>query len=146
MTAADTILIVEDNVDDAYFMVRALEESGLEVEVCHDPVDALELLFDPARRLPRVVFLDLNLPRLSGHEVLRELRNNPRTRLLPVVVVSGSRTSDDVSSSYSLGANSHVQKPLLATEMAEKVGRVATYWAQLNSTPTADLPPESAGA
>lgn len=142
---AETVLIIEDTADDAYFIVRALHEytPNLDIEVCADPVDGLGKLFDSARPLPRVVFLDLHLPRLSGHEVLREIRTNIRTKYLPVVVITGSRTTDDATSSYSLGANSHVRKPLLATEMSEMIGKVASYWAQLNSVPVGSSPPEA---
>lgn len=144
--AGGSILIVEDDPDDAFFMVRALqrEHPEVEVEVCPDPVEALGRLLDASRLLPTVVFLDLQMPRMRGHEVLRELRSVDRTRYLPVVIVSGSRLEADVVGSYGVGANSHVRKPLFFDELAQKLGSAARYWVGLNSVPGPEPQPPTA--
>jgi len=135
------ILLVEDNQDDEELILMALEESHVknEVVVVRDGAEALDYLFctgqhsdrDPDR-LPEVVLLDLKLPKLDGHQVLERIRSDPRTRLLPVVILTSSDTEKDVVRSYEGGANSYVRKPLDFSEFSEAVRRVGLYWVLMN--------------
>jgi len=122
------------------------------VVVARDGVEALDYLFgrgahagrDPAA-LPQVVLLDLKLPRVDGLEVLRELRADPRTRMLPVVVLTSSLEEQDLIRSYSLGANSYVRKPVDFAQFMEAVRQLGLYWLVLNATPPAGGAPGAAG-
>lgn len=134
------ILLVEDNLSDIRLTQRAFAKSHLanELIVMEDGQLALDyLLSDPPRELPAVVLLDLNLPRVSGLEVLQAIRASPRTRLLPVVVLTTSREERDVIESYSLGANSYVRKPVNFTSFAVAVAQLGVYWLALNEAPPA---------
>lgn len=138
------ILLVEDNPDDEELTLLALEESNIlnEVVVARDGVEALDYLFaagryadrDP-RRLPQLVLLDLNLPKLDGLEVLRRLRADPRTALLPVVILTSSGEEEDVIASYRCGANGYVRKPVDFNGFAEAIKHLGLYWLVLNETP-----------
>src|SRR5688500_13831576 len=114
----DTILLVEDNPDDEALTTRALHKAGLAnaIEVARDGAQALERLIgkpgDPPPSMPRVVLLDLKLPKIDGLEVLRRLREHDRTRYLPIVVLTSSDLDEDLLRSYELGANSYVRKPV----------------------------------
>jgi two-component system response regulator len=118
-----TILLVEDNRDDELLTLRALQKNNLgnEVVVARDGAEALDLLLGPesARMLPQLVLLDLKLPKVSGLEVLRRLRGDPRTRLLPVVILTSSKEERDLVESYLSGANSYVRKPVDFGEFVE---------------------------
>ncbi len=138
------ILLVEDNVDDELLTLRAFERQHIknEVHVARDGVEALEYLSGTGRFadrdasiLPHVVLLDLNLPRLDGLEVLRRIRADEKTRLLPVVVLTSSKEEEDLIRSYSLGANSYVRKPVDFTEFVEAVRQLGMYWLLLNEAP-----------
>lgn len=138
------ILLVEDNPDDELLMLRALRKNGVvgEVVVAHDGVEALEYLFSPESKagepdeaLPRLVLLDLKLPRLNGFEVLERLRADERTRLLPVVILTSSKERRDVLEGYGLGANSYVRKPVDFEQFLEVVGQLKLYWLNLNESP-----------
>lgn len=138
------ILLVEDNPDDELLMLRALAKNGMagEVVVARDGVEALEYLFSPGRRarhpedeLPRLILLDLKLPRLNGFEVLQRVRADERTRLLPVVILTSSRERRDVLEGYGLGANSYVRKPVDFEQFLEVVGQLKLYWLGLNESP-----------
>ena len=141
MTVAETdILLVEDNEDDVYFIQRALKhQRPLNEVVVRDGVEALDFLFargayatrDP-NRLPQVVFLDINLPKLSGLEVLKSLRGEERTKFLPVVMLTSSREERDIIDSYNNKANSYVQKPICSAEFTNAVEQLGTYWLNLN--------------
>jgi two-component system, response regulator len=146
VTAPDRpILVVEDNDDDLELALRALREHDTrdEVALARDGVEASEFLFGtedaPATRpLPSVVFLDLKLPRVSGFEVLRRIRANARTKLLPVVVLTSSREEEDIVSSYALGANSYVRKPVDYATFRSAVRSLRDYWLALNEVPPAE--------
>jgi two-component system response regulator len=146
MTTASerSILVVEDNDDDLVLALRALREQDVthEVAFARDGVEASDFLFGTAdadaQPLPIVVFLDLNLPRVSGLEVLRRIRAHERTRLLPVVVLTSSRAEEDIVSSYSLGANSYVRKPVDYAAFRTAIRALGDYWLALNEVP----PPE----
>ncbi|MCL4485313.1 MAG: response regulator [Nitrospirae bacterium] len=132
------ILLVEDNPDDELLTLRALKRNNIEnrVLVARDGQEALDRLFgvdtaDPPE-LPTLVLLDLKLPRVEGLEVLRRIRSDPRTRLLPVVILTSSKEEQDVVSGYSLGANSYVRKPVNFDEFLEAARQLGLYWLLLN--------------
>jgi CheY-like chemotaxis protein len=132
------ILLVEDDPDHADLAVRALEKSGTadRVVVARDGEQALEHLFgNHHAESPAVVFLDLKLPRMSGFEVLRRIRENEATRFLPVVVLSSSDEDADLARSYELGVNSYILKPVSFTDFVEVTRQMGTYWLLLNQTP-----------
>ena len=135
------ILLVEDNRDDVDLTLRALKKNNIKnpVVVAPDGVAALEYLFGdgdkPPGPLPVVVLLDLQLPRVDGLEVLEKIRADPRTRLLPVVVLTSSTEDSDLVRSYSLGANSYVQKPVDFREFIEAARSLGLYWLVLNRPP-----------
>jgi two-component system response regulator len=132
------ILLVEDNPDDVELTLRVFKSHHVanEVVVARDGVEALDLLFgkdgQPPRRLPSVVLLDLKLPRLDGLEVLRRVRAEPATAHLPVVIMTTSREERDIVTSYQLGANSYVQKPVEFEAFAEAIRFLGLYWLILN--------------
>ena len=137
---APDVLVVEDNPDDVELTLRALKRMHLTnpVRVARDGVEALEILLgDGTSRppLPRVVLLDLKLPRVGGLEVLARLREEERTRTLPVVVLTSSREEPDVRKAYALGVNSYVVKPVEFEKFVDAVGRVGQYWLLLNLPP-----------
>ena len=137
---APDVLVVEDNPDDVELTLRALRRMHLTnpVRVARDGVEALEVLLgDGTTRppLPRVVLLDLKLPRVGGLEVLARLRQDERTRTLPVVVLTSSREEPDVKKAYALGVNSYVVKPVEFEKFVDAVGRVGQYWLLFNLPP-----------
>ena len=135
------VLIVEDNPDDAEFTLRALRKAnvGIAIALAEDGVKALEFLRGTGARAahagappPRLVLLDLNLPRIGGIEVLRRMRSDPRTRLLPAVVLTASRSERDVREAYTAGANSYIVKPDEYPTLVTVLGDTARYWLQIN--------------
>ncbi len=135
------ILLVEDNVIDEELMLRALKKSNVAnaVVVARDGSEALDYLF--ARRahanrnpkdLPQVVLLDLNLPKVGGLDVLRAIRADQRTKLVPVVILTSSNEEEDLVGGYTLGANSYIVKPVDFTQFAEVVRQLGMYWLVLN--------------
>jgi CheY-like chemotaxis protein len=139
------ILLVEDNPDDEALTLRAMHKNRLTnpVVVAHDGVEALDYLFATgeyanrdATDLPAVILLDLKLPKLDGLEVLRRLRANERTRLIPVVVLTTSNEEKDIVNSYSLGANSYVRKPVDFEQFTDAVGKLGMYWLLINEPPS----------
>jgi two-component system response regulator len=144
MTDLGDILLVEDSPEDVEMTLRALRRARLAnpVEVVEDGSQAVDYLFatgayagrDPSRP-PRVILLDLKLPKLSGLEVLRRLRADPRTREIPVVVLTSSREDTDIAEAYRLGVNSYVVKPVEFEAFAHSVGQVGLYWGLLNQGP-----------
>lgn len=138
------ILLVEDNPDDQALTLRALKGNNImnEVVVVQDGVEALDYLFGTGKYagrdlgvMPQVVLLDLKLPKIDGFEVLRRLRADERTRLLPVVILTSSREERDVVNGYSHGANSYVRKPVDFGEFREAVRQLGLYWLLLNEPP-----------
>lgn len=138
------ILLVEDNPDDEALTLRALRKHNIvnEVAVVRDGAEALDYLFaagawsgrDP-RQLPQVILLDLKLPKIDGLEVLRRIRADERTRLLPVVILTSSNEDKDRIGGYGLGANSYVRKPVDFDEFVEAVKQLGLYWLVLNEPP-----------
>lgn len=146
MSENKIILLVEDNPDDEILIKRALSKRNIlnEIVVVHDGVEALDYLFGKGAFegrntdvMPQVVLLDLKLPRVDGLEVLRELRANQHTHLLPVVVLTSSDEEKDIIESYQLGANSYVRKPVDFLQFADAVQQLGLYWLLLNQFPIA---------
>jgi two-component system response regulator len=138
------ILLVEDNPDDVDLTLRAFKKSRItnEVVVARDGVQALEYLTSTGmyagntiEDLPQVVLLDLHLPKVSGLEVLRAMRADPRTKLLPVVVLTSSGEENDIVESYELGANSYIRKPVDFEQFLDAAQHLGLYWLVLNQTP-----------
>ncbi|WP_066263865.1 response regulator [Hydrogenophaga flava] len=139
-----TILLVEDNPQDEMLTLRALKKAHLanRIDVARDGQQALDYLFRTGEfadrdgpDLPTVVLLDISLPRLSGLEVLERLRKDPRTEMLPVVILTSSDEQKDRLKSYENGCNSFVQKPVDFTAFAETVARLGVYWLATNEPP-----------
>jgi two-component system response regulator len=136
-----TILLVEDNPDDADLTLRALKRNKImnDVTVARDGVEALEYLLPgngaPKMRMPAVVLLDLKLPRVDGIEVLRRIRADERTRLLPVIILTTSREQEDLINSYRNGCNSYIRKPIDFAEFITAVRQIGLYWLVLNESP-----------
>ena len=130
------LLLVEDNIDDLALIMRALKRSDMapEIVVARDGVEALAYLHEEERALPKFVLLDLNLPKMTGLEVLRRIREDPRTRHLPVVVLTSSQEDRDINTSYDLGASSYVRKPVRSERFADAVRQLGAYWLQLNES------------
>jgi CheY-like chemotaxis protein len=131
------ILLVEDNPDDVELTQRAFRKVNLlnEVEVATDGEAALRYLADHSGALPVVVLLDLKLPRMDGLEVLKRMRAGESTRLLPVVIMTSSREERDLISSYRLGANSYIRKPINFEQFIDAVRQLGIYWLLLNEPP-----------
>jgi two-component system response regulator len=138
------ILLVEDNPDDEALTLRALKKNNImnEVVVAHDGVEALDYLFGTGihagrdvSNLPQIVLLDLKLPKIDGLEVLRRIRDDERTRLQPVVILTTSNEDRDVIGSYELGANSYIRKPVDFERFMEAVRNLGLYWLVLNIAP-----------
>jgi two-component system response regulator len=142
------ILLVEDNPDDEALALRALAKNNIqsEVVVAHNGVEALDFLFGTGlyagRDLsvqPRVILLDLKIPKINGLEVLRCLRAKPRTRLIPVVILTSSNEEKDIVEGYGLGANSYIRKPVNFSEFVDAVRHLGLYWLILNEDPMVHL-------
>ena len=138
------ILLVEDNPDDAKLTINAFEKNNItnEIVVVNDGVMALDYLFkrglysksDP-NDLPTVILLDLKLPKIDGHEVLKKIRANKRTKLIPVIILTSSKEEEDLVKCYENGCNSYVQKPVDFTEFVRAVQSLGMYWLLLNEPP-----------
>ncbi len=146
MTRVDnkTILLVEDNPDDAKLTLRAFKRNNIlnPIVVARDGIEALDFLFARGafsdrtdKPLPTLIVLDLKLPKLDGLGVLKAIRGDERTRLVPVVILTSSKEEEDVISCYSLGANSYVRKPVDFTEFLEAAKLIGIYWLMTNQPP-----------
>jgi two-component system response regulator len=138
------LLLVEDNSVDEELTLRALRRANVanHVVVARDGAEALDYLFArgahasrDATKLPEVILLDLNLPKLGGLEVLRAIRADERTKVLPVVILTSSSEDKDLANGYTSGANSYIVKPVDSTRFAEAVGHLGLYWLLLNHRP-----------
>jgi two-component system response regulator len=140
----DTLVLVEDNPDDAALAIRALRKSKVanDVVLLDDGAKALEYLFGTgefegrdAKHTPCLILLDLKLPRVDGLEVLKHIRSDERTKLIPVVVLTSSAEERDLVESYNLGANSYIRKPVDFEQFVESVQTLGLYWLVLNEPP-----------
>jgi CheY-like chemotaxis protein len=138
------ILLVEDNPDDEALAIRALKRNHIsnEIVVAHDGVEALDFMFGTGMYVgrdisikPTVILLDLKLPRVDGIEVLRRLRKDDRTKLVPVVVLTTSSEEQDMLDSYSLGCNSYIRKPVDFIQFSEAIRQLGMYWLLMNEPP-----------
>jgi two-component system response regulator len=142
------ILLVEDNPDDEVLTRRALKKNniGNEVVVARDGAEAIDYLFGTGKYegrslsvMPQVVLLDLKLPKVDGLEVLRQIRTDERTKLLPVVILTSSREQQDLLDGYGYGANSYIRKPVDFAQFVEAVRQLGLYWLVLNETPQIEV-------
>ena len=143
------ILLVEDNPDDEALTLRAFDKNNItnEVVVVRDGAEAIEWLFGEGQYAdrdvdehPEVVLLDLKLPKVDGLEVLRRIRENERTKLLPVIILTTSEEESDRLAGYSLGANSYIRKPVDFSQFIEAVRQLGLYWLVLNESPPEPRP------
>jgi len=144
LTGEVDILLVEDNPNDVELTLRAMKKSGIlnPVTVLNDGQEALDFLFcqgayadRPNCLKPKIIMLDLKLPKVDGLEVLKAVKTNPRTRTIPVVVLTSSREEQDIVASYDLGVNSYIVKPVDFEHFVDAVSRLGLYWLLLNQTP-----------
>jgi CheY-like chemotaxis protein len=142
--AEKIILLVEDNADDEALTLRSLRKANIanEVVIARDGAEALDYLYGAGRhagrdlnQMPALVLLDLKLPRVDGIEVLTRMRQDDRTRYIPVVVLTSSSEDEDMVRSYQSGANSYVRKPVAFSDFAAAVNQLGMYWMLLNQTP-----------
>ena len=138
------ILLVEDNPDDVTLTERALKKSHIlnKLVVAKDGVEALDYLFGTGcwagrdmNNMPEIVLLDLKLPKIDGLEVLKRIRANAQTKLLPVVILTSSKEEKDLIDGYSMGANSYIRKPVNFNQFADAVRQLGLYWLVLNERP-----------
>ena len=138
------ILLVEDNPDDELLAVRALKKCNIKnkIIVARDGVEALDYLFGTGQYqgrdlsdMPQIILLDLKLPKVDGLEVLKKIRSDDRTRLLPVAVLTSSKEEKDMVDSYTLGANSYIRKPVDFDQFTESVRQLGLYWLVINEPP-----------
>jgi len=142
------ILVVEDNPDDEALTLRALKKNKIanEVVVVRDGAEALDYLFATGAHAgrdtgvgPQVILLDLKLPKMDGLEVLRRVRADERTKLLPVVILTSSKEEQDIIQGYSSGANSYIRKPVDFEKFAAAIGQLGLYWVVLNEAPPSGM-------
>jgi len=138
------IVIVEDNPNDAELMLRSLKKNRLanNMVVLEDGEQALDFIFCRGKytdrdlsESPKVMFLDLKLPKVGGLEVLKQMKSNEHTRKIPVIVVTSSKEDPDIAAAYNLGANSYVVKPINFDSFVEKMNQVGLYWLAVNEKP-----------
>src|SRR5580698_3851536 len=148
MNSLRSILLVEDNPNDVELTLTALKEAHLanDVVVVNDGEQALDFLFrrkhyaTETTRRPGVILLDLKMPKIDGHEVLRQIRTDPELRLIPVVMLTSSREEKDLYQSYDNGANSYVVKPVDFEDFVTAIGKLGVFWALLNEPPPTGQP------
>ena len=140
----ETILLVEDNPDDVELLMRALRKNNIanDITVTRDGAEALDYLFATgkytdrnASETPRIILLDLKLPKLNGLQVLERIRADKRTELTPVIILTSSKEEQDLISGYKSGANSYVRKPVDFNEFVDAVRQIGLYWLLINETP-----------
>jgi two-component system, response regulator len=141
------ILLVDDSSDDVELTMRALKKNSIKnrIIVANDGVEALDFLFGTGKYagrdagdMPALIVLDLKIPKIEGLEVLRIVRSDARTRLLPVVILTSSKEERDLARGYALGANSYVRKPVDFNQFADAVGLLGLYWLLINEAPPVD--------
>jgi two-component system response regulator len=144
MSTKKIILLVEDNPDDEMLTLRAMKKNNIvnDIVVASDGAEALDYIFCAGRyedrdirETPQVILLDLNLPKIGGLDVLKRIRSDERTCLLPVVILTSSREERDLIESYKLGANSYIRKPVDFIQFTEAIRQLGLYWLVLNEVP-----------
>lgn len=139
-----SLLLVEDNPDDELLTVRALKKNNIlnDIVVARDGVEALDYLFGTGAYsgrdmsvMPQIILLDLKLPKIDGLEVLKRLRTNEKTQLIPVIILTSSKEETDLVQSYALGANSYIRKPVDFEQFVQAVQQLKLYWLVLNEAP-----------
>jgi two-component system, response regulator len=136
------ILLVEDNPDDVELTLRAFKKHNLanHITVARDGENALNIIFQRGKesaggQRPDLILLDLNLPMVDGMEVLRQIKENPKTKVIPVIILTSSKEENDLSESYRLGANSYIRKPVNFEKFTEVVMQLGLYWLLINEPP-----------
>lgn len=139
------ILLIEDSKDDIILIKRAFLKTKLsdkyEMIIAEDGNQALSYLYDndslisQKDKLPMILLLDLNLPKINGFEVLQRIRNNKKTKLIPVIIFTSSKEEQDIIKSYTLGANSYIRKPIDSEKFASVLQQIVTYWGDINEMP-----------
>lgn len=133
------ILLVEDNQDDAELTIRALKKFNLANHLVHlqDGEEALDFLFSSnVNTLPKIILLDIKMPKVDGIEVLRKIKNDPQRKIIPVVVLTSSREERDIIESYKLGVNAYIVKPVEFDKFVKAVSEIGFFWLVLNQPPT----------
>jgi two-component system, response regulator len=137
MDSAVEILLVEDNPDDAGLTIRALKKHNLANHLLHlrDGEEALRFLFNDENTLPKLVLLDLKMPKVDGIDVLRKLKADERRRVIPIVVLTSSKEERDIVESYRLGVNAYIVKPVDFEKFSKAVSEIGLFWLVLNQAP-----------
>lgn len=144
MMVNKNLLLVEDNPDDVLLTIRALRKSNIlnEVIITRDGAEALDYLFGKGKwegrdvtQMPEAILLDLNMPKMGGLEVLKAIRSDPRTKRLPVIILTTSDEESDINGGYELGANSYITKPVDFDQFHEAIKQLGLYWLVLNQGP-----------
>jgi two-component system response regulator len=152
MSTTPAILLVDDSQADVKLTLRAMGElrPSHDIKVVRDGVEALEYIFGtdrdfeyPAVQTPRLILLDLKLPKVNGFQLLRALKLNPHTQSIPVVILTSSKQESDIRDCYMIGANSYVQKPVDFDVFRQVIREIDTYWLRVNQAPPASGPPVS---
>jgi two-component system response regulator len=144
MKNSNLVLLVEDNPDDELLTIMAIEKNNLtiQIKIVRDGAEALDFLFGTGeyasrdlKIMPTIILLDLKLPKINGLDVLKKIRENPKTSLLPVVVLTSSKQDQDIIESYKLGVNSYIRKPVDFSQFTKTVNNIGMYWLLLNESP-----------
>lgn len=131
------ILLVEDNPDDAGLTIRALKKHGMGNHLLHleDGEEALDYIFNENNNAPKLILLDLKMPKVDGLEVLRKLKSDERKKVIPVVVLTSSKEEQDIVESYKLGVNAYIVKPVELNKFIKAISEVGLFWLVLNQPP-----------
>lgn len=137
------ILLVEDSMDDAGLTIRALKKSNLANSLLHlkDGEQALEYLFEKCAQLPKLILLDLKMPKVDGIDVLRKLKSDERRKIIPVVMLTSSKEERDIVETYRLGVNAYIVKPVDFDKFFKAVGEIGLFWMVLNQPPKLPIQP-----
>jgi len=137
MQTAVEILLVEDNPNDAELTIRALKKNNLANSLVHleDGEEALDFLYDEQNEMPKLILLDLKMPKIDGIDVLRKLKSDEQKRIIPIVVLTSSKEERDIVESYKLGVNAYIVKPVDFDQFVKAVSQIGFFWLILNQPP-----------